>query len=230
MILALDTATRNSGIALFDGRRLLAELAWYSTGGQTTELTPRLSQLLAWQGLKPTNLEAVAVSLGPGSYSGLRVALSMAKGMSLSHGLPLLGVPTLDATAYPHLGRAEPVCAIVQAGRGQLCWALYSRERSDGQSWQPITLGPWQGWRSRYMLTGITALASAVDGPTWFAGELGPQSRERLAAALSERCLLAPPSVAPRHAGSLAELGWLRLRAGDRDDPASLSPIYLREP
>ena len=107
MLLALDTATRHSGIALFDGQQLVAELTWHSTDAQTVELMPRLAQLLSWHGLEPKALSAIAVSLGPGSYTGLRVAVSAAKGLALANDLPLLGIPTLDATAFPHLGRPE---------------------------------------------------------------------------------------------------------------------------
>jgi tRNA threonylcarbamoyladenosine biosynthesis protein TsaB len=102
MLLSLDTATRHSGIALFDGRQLIAELTWLSTDAQTVELMPRVAQLLDWHSLTPADLTALAVSLGPGSYTGLRVAVSAAKGMALAYGLPLLGIPTLDATAFPH--------------------------------------------------------------------------------------------------------------------------------
>ena len=122
MLLSLDTATRQSGIALYDGQQLVAELNWHSVDAQTTELLPRLEQVLAWAKVRPADLSAIAVSLGPGSFTGVRVALSLAKGMALAHGLPLLGVPTLDAAAYPYLGDSLPVCAVVQAGRGRVLW------------------------------------------------------------------------------------------------------------
>jgi tRNA threonylcarbamoyladenosine biosynthesis protein TsaB len=125
MLLSLDTATRHSGIALYDGQQIVAELNWHSVDAQTTELLPRLEQVMAWSGVQPAGLAALAVSIGPGSFTGLRVALSLAKGMALAHGLPLIGVPTLDATAYPHLGCGEPVCAVVQAGRGRVLWSVY---------------------------------------------------------------------------------------------------------
>lgn len=235
MLLALDTATRHSGLALFDGQNLIAELNWYSADGQTSELLPRLDAVMHWHGLNPVALSGLAVSLGPGSFTGLRVALSVAKGMALAHDIPLLGIPTLDATAYPHLFRPQPVCAIIQAGRGRVCWAIYRPEAAAAPDavaagLQPAGFGAWSGWRSAYQLSDMAALAAAVPEPAFFAGELTEVIRKELAARLGSKALLAPPSTAPRRAGVLAELAWRRLQGGERDDAASLSPIYLREP
>lgn len=235
MLLALDTATRNSGLALFDGRQLVAELNWRSDDGQTTELMPRLAQLLAWHRLEPAALRVLAVSLGPGSFTGLRVAVSAAKGMALAHGLPLIGVPTLDATALPFVPRIEPVCAVVQAGRGRICWAIYAAQSEPVAALAagdplPVQLGGWAGWRTPYHLSDIAALAAKVQVPTLFAGELSEPSADELATMLAERAIVASPGAAPRRAAALAYLGWARWQAGDVDDAASLSPIYLREP
>lgn len=231
MLLALDTATRTTGLALFDGQALVAELNWQSGDGQTTELLPRLVQLMAWHELQPTDLTCLAISLGPGSFTGLRVALSVAKGMALAHQLPLVGVPTLDATAFPHVGRAEPVCAMVAAGRGRVYWATYrpgpSAAAADAA---PVALGAWQGWHTPATLSTVEEMAAAAQETTLFAGELAPEARHQLAASLGDLAILAPPTVAARRAGHLAELGWQRWRQGQAADPASLSPIYLREP
>jgi tRNA threonylcarbamoyladenosine biosynthesis protein TsaB len=228
MLLALDTATRHSGIALFDGQQVLAELNWYSTDGQTTELLPRLSQLLAWQDLAPAALRAVAVSLGPGSFTGLRVALSAAKGMALAHGLDLVGVPTLDATAYPYLGLQRPVCAVVAAGRGRVYWAAYRATPAPGLV--AVQAGEGTGWRGEYRHSDLAGLAASLEEPTMVAGELAPAMRGELATRLGGHALLAPPASCQLRAAAVAGIGWARWRAGEVDDLAALSPIYLREP
>lgn len=230
MLLALDTATRASGLALFDGQALLAELNWHSSDGQTTELLPRLVQLMDWHGLKPTDLTCLAVSLGPGSFSGLRVALSVAKGMALAHRLPLVGVPTLDATAFPHVNRSGSVAAMVEAGRGRVYWAAYGAGPATGEA-APVRLGTWQGWHTPVMLATVAEMAATVPEGTVFSGELSPTMRQELAGLLGgRRASLGPQTVAMRRAGHLAELGWQRWQAGEAGDPAGLSPIYLREP
>jgi tRNA threonylcarbamoyladenosine biosynthesis protein TsaB len=229
MLLSLDTATRHSGIALYDGQQIVAELNWHSVDAQTTELLPRLEQVMAWAGAQPADLGAIAVSLGPGSFTGLRVAISLAKGMALAHGLPLIGVSTLDATAYPHLGHDEPVGAVVQAGRGRICWAIYQPGSPAGDG-SAVELGRWRGQRSPTALTGGDELAAAIYRRTRLVGELAPELRALLAGKAGKLAELAGPAVAVRRAGYVAELGWLRWQADQADDPAALSPIYLREP
>lgn len=229
MLLALDTATRQSGLALLDDQALVAELNWTTQDSQTAELLPRLDQILKWHGLAPSDLQAVAVSLGPGSFTGLRVALSIAKGMAVAHGLPLLGIATLDAAAYPFVASARPVCAIVPAGRGRVYWATYSASPDAARPTQ-VVFGTWQGWRSEYRLGDVQALASALSEPTVLVGEIPASLLEAIKAVSGNRADPHADAATTRRAASLAALGWLRWRAGDLDDPASLAPIYLQEP
>lgn len=234
-LLALDTATRHTGLALLQDGDLLAELNWRSHDSQTTELAPRLSQLLAWHGVALPGVAAIAVSLGPGSFTGVRIALSVAKGIAVAQGTPLVGVSTLDATALPFLHAADSVAAVVQAGRGRVCWALYAKwppepTASEELGWTPLQLGDWQGWRTAFHLSEPQGLAQQVSRPTLFVGELTPALTEALTAALGPRALLPTAVAVGRRVAALGYLGWLRWQAGDVDDPASLSPIYLREP
>ena len=228
MLLSLDTATRHSGLALYDGRQIVAELNWRSIDAQTTELLPRLEQIMAWSGVQRADLTALAVSIGPGSFTGLRVALSLAKGMALAHSLPLIGVPTLDATAYAHLGEL-PVCAVVQAGRGRVLWSIYQAEATASGD-HAVNLAGWRGRRTPVALTDHAGLAAAIDRPMRLVGELTPELHSGLAALVGDRATLARPAAGARRAGFVAELGWLRWQAGQVDDTAALSPIYLHEP
>ncbi len=228
MLLSLDTATRHAGLALYDGQQIVAELNWHSVDAQTTELLPRLEQVMTWAGARPADLAAIAVSLGPGSFTGLRVAISLAKGMALAYGLPLLGVPTLDATAYPHLGDG-PVCAVVQAGRGRVLWSIYQLDPPAPNA-VAVELGHWRGHCTPMALTDHDGLAAAIDRRTLLVGELTPELRALLSSRSGDLAELAGPAMAARRAGCLAELGWLRWQAGQVDDPAALSPIYLHEP
>jgi tRNA threonylcarbamoyladenosine biosynthesis protein TsaB len=219
MLLALDTSTRLAGIALYSGTDgLIAEHSWHSANRHTIELMPRVAQMLAQAGAASKDLRAVAVALGPGSFTGLRVALATAKGLALAEDLALLGVPTLDSVAYPHSRQPLPVIAVVQAGRGRVCWALYAHGSS--------------GWTARAPagLATIPELAATISRPTQIAGELAHADREQLAGLSGGHAVLLPPALAIRRPGCLAEIGWNRYAAGERDDPASLSPIYLHEP
>ena len=220
MLLGLDTSTKLAGIALYDGERgLIAEYNWHSANRHTVELMPQVAQMMAQAGVTPRDLTAVAVALGPGSFTGLRVALAAAKGLALANGLKLLGVPTLDAVAYPHQSEPVPVVAIIQAGRGRVCWAPYAH-------------GP-AGWaaQAEYRLSTIEEVANTVVRPMIFVGELLPVDQEMLIKWIGKgRAHFLPSALTMRRAGYVAELAWKRYAAGQADDPATLSPIYLHEP
>jgi tRNA threonylcarbamoyladenosine biosynthesis protein TsaB len=171
--------------------------------------------------LTPRDLAALGVALGPGSFTGLRVALSVAKGLAVAHDLALLGVPTLDVVAYPHRWQSLPVCALVQAGRQRVCWALYGWP---GENWQ---------LEGEYRLSTVEEVAAAVaatERDTLIAGEMWPGTVATLQEKLGHGARLASPAATLRRAGYLAELAWQRYERGERDDPASLAPIYLHEP
>lgn len=216
MILAIDTATRSVSLALHDGQQVVAETTWQSADHHTVELTPALRHLLRQAGVAPHDLMALAVTLGPGSYTGLRIGISLAKGLALaaSPPLPLVGVPTLDvvATAQPHL--AEHLCAVAQAGRGRINAGFYHWGESGWQAAEPPFITTWEGLRER------------LSGPTQVAGEVGAQGRETLAAPGSP-AIVAPAALGLRRASFLAELALRQLQTGAEADAASLAPFYL---
>ncbi len=216
MLLALDTATQFASIALYDGEAVRAELNWRTSRRHTVELAPQVDNLVRLAGIAPHAITALAVSIGPGSYTGTRIALSFAKGVTLARDLPLIGVSTLDILAYPHLPQPTPLCALAAAGRGRYVWALYR-----GDAPQPRRLGDFH-------LDRLPELLARLQPPLLFVGELDAEARTFLTQTWGEKnALLASPARATRRAGALAELAWLRLQAGEIDDPVSLSPIYL---
>lgn len=207
-----------AGIALYDQNGLHVEQTWRSSANHTVELMPSIVRACKQQGLAPSALTAVGASLGPGSFTGLRVGLSVAKGLALALNIPVLGVPTLDATAYAHSHETLPVCAILPAGRGRWCVAFY----------QTIA-GDWQR-RSDYALMNTDDLVAALQEPALVCGELDVQLVRELRRVTPREVVIASPASAARRTGYLAELAWQRFVAGERDDLASLSPIYLRRP
>ncbi len=103
MLLAIDTATALTGLALYGPQGPLAESIWESGRNHTAQLLPQIDTLLRYIGASPGDITVLAVSLGPGSWSGLRVGLSLAKGMALAGDLPLIGISTLEALAYQYV-------------------------------------------------------------------------------------------------------------------------------
>ncbi|MGD9145039.1 MAG: tRNA (adenosine(37)-N6)-threonylcarbamoyltransferase complex dimerization subunit type 1 TsaB [Anaerolineae bacterium] len=220
MLLAVDTATQMAGVALYDhvGGKVLGEESWSSVNRHTVELMPRLTRLMDLQGVTPVALTGLAVSLGPGSFTGLRIGMGVVKGLALAQGLPLVGIPTLDLAAHPHTTQKLPIWAVLQAGRGRICAAYYVRRKGD--------------WKRQgdYQLTTLDKLCEQVTDPALFCGEIDAQGTEQIRRKLGLQVIIATPAASVRRAAYLAELGWERLSRGDSDDASTLSPIYLHQP
>jgi tRNA threonylcarbamoyladenosine biosynthesis protein TsaB len=214
MLLAVDTSTKQMGLALYDGAQVIGELLWHSRHYHTVELAPAVADLLTRSGLKIDAIQALGVALGPGSFTSLRVGLAFAKGLVLARHLPIIGVPTLDVVAAAQEMRHLPLAAVLQAGRGRLALAWYEAGEN--------------GWKSKGPSTVTTAdeLAEGIRKPTIVCGELTADERQRLARK-RVNVLLASPSACVRRPAILAELAWERWQAGAQDDAASLAPIYL---
>ncbi|HEY8600861.1 MAG TPA: tRNA (adenosine(37)-N6)-threonylcarbamoyltransferase complex dimerization subunit type 1 TsaB [Thermomicrobiales bacterium] len=215
--MAIDTSTMTAGIALYGAAGLLAEMSWPAGRTQTTAILGETARLLDLSGLTPADLSGVAVAVGPGAFNGLRVGLSTAKGLSFSLGLPIFGVPTLDAVAYPHGGHGYPVRATIFAGRGRFVSALYD--------WPEGTLRRLTDYEN----TDLDGLAALITGPTLVCGEL-PQDRLGNWRELAPEAVFTSLTLNARRAGCLAELAWARFRRDDADDPDTLEPVYLHGP
>jgi tRNA threonylcarbamoyladenosine biosynthesis protein TsaB len=220
MLIAVDTATRTASLALYDETNgwVLGEESWYSANNHTVELMPRLVRMVAQQGLSPADLTGLVVSLGPGSFTGLRIGLGVVKGLALAQNLPLVGVPTLDVVAQPHKDQRLPIWAVLHAGRGRVCAAYYTRDK-----------GRWRR-RGDYQLTTLPQLCQQVSEPALFCGEIDHKDAELLRERLGLLATVVSPAASLRRAADLAEMGWERLRRGSSDDVAGLSPIYLHHP
>lgn len=214
MLLALDTSTQTAGLALYDGERVLSEIIWTSRDFHTVELAPAILDAIQKSGKKIDKVEAVAVALGPGSFTGLRIGLALAKGIALARHLPVIGIPSLDILAYAQPLVNLPLAAILRAGRGRLAIDWYQAEK--------------KGWISQNKLDVTTAeqLVELIETPTLVAGELNEDERHILRRK-KKLIDLASPAHSLRRPGYLAELGWRRWQAGQNDDPAALAPIYL---
>lgn len=214
MLLAIDTSTRTIGLALYDGHHVHAETIWRSKDYHTVELAPAAAETLRVAGLSLDDLQALAIAIGPGSFTGLRIGLAFAKGLALARHLPLIACSTLDIVAASQPVQPLPLAAILQAGRGRLAVAWYH-----GAS------GAWLPSRPAEVLE-IRKLAARIQQPTLVCGELTPDER-RLLARKRKNVLLASPAHCLRRPSFLAELAWQRLQAGQVEEPISLSPLYL---
>ena len=216
MLLAIDTSTVQSGLACYDAGGLLAECTWQSGRDHSAQLLPQLDMLLRHIGRARSAIGAVAVALGPGSWSGLRVGVSTAKGFALALAVPLLGVGTLEALAHQRRRPGVATVPIIRLGRERYATG------------QPQTPGADASFSPRNVT--LAELAAETTGRALFCGDVDAEVEPALRALLGDRALFPSPAARARRPGYLAELAWQRLQRGAADDLAALEPIYLGEP
>lgn len=216
MLLAIDTSTDTASLALVQNGQVLAESTWHCEQNHSVELLPRLARLLNETKVDLQSIGCVMVAKGPGSFNGLRVGISIAKGLAFSLGIPMIGISSLELEAYRHAETGLPICPIFNAGRGEIATAMYQKKDDK-----------WCQLASEHITT-VEALCSEITTKTIFCGEFVPLIANQLRKRLKRRAVI--PTTELRRASLLAELGKQRLEAGDYDNPATLQPLYLRRP
>ena len=250
MLVALDTSTNYASIAVVRGEQLAAELTWDVGRRHSRELLGRLTWLLETCGATPADLTGVAVARGPGSFNGVRVAVTVAKSLAFALGVPVYAFSTLDAIAWGHAsaGASGLIVALLEAGRGEVYAARYIAniappspppvgEGPGERPASPLPQGEGLGVRSGEALWPLgepevvtpETLAGTIQGTALVCGEWRPETRSALEAALGERVRFAA-SLGGRRASWLAALALERRAHGQADDPAALEPLYLRRP
>ena len=242
MLLAFDTATQTASLAVFDleANQLLAEWTWQARRRQTQDLLSAAQQLLAQANLSPSQLTALAVTTGPGSFTGVRIAVSAAKGIGL--GLPTtpkaIGIPTLNVTAAPWIAVAaactqpdQPatICAFIQAGRGRYNWAMLPAQAASTDPMVPLTVADHHAGTATDFVAVLDAASVATEAQSLLlVGEATPELEE--AVAKRPRIHLVDDISGLRRAGQLARLAAQYFAVGLSDDLSSLQPLYLRSP
>ncbi len=222
MLLAVDTASRAASIALYSAEGVLAEFSWRSRVNHTVELTPQIVRLLELANTAKGDLRAIGVALGPGSFTGLRVGMSVAKGLAYGAKIPLFGVPTLDVIAHAHAWQSLPVWAILAAGRGRYSVARYTTRRGLAKRAGDYALVDAAG------LVDLACRDEADKGTrAFFCGEIDAALSQVLVERVGARAVIASPALNVRRAAFLAELAWRRFLRGESDDAASLAPMYM---
>jgi tRNA threonylcarbamoyladenosine biosynthesis protein TsaB len=216
LILALDTATEKGSLALVAHDRVLMEYTLESHGTYLTRLMPGVAALLTNTGRELADLAAVAVSVGPGNFTGLRIGLATAKTLAWSLGLPLVPVPTMEVLAaqfpfYPH-----PIGVVMDAKRGEVFWGLFRCPEDLPQGLEGPERLP------------VGDLPARLAPPLLLTGPGLSVYQEALAPRLPPEIALAPPEMRLPRAPTLARLARHRLNLGLTAPPAQLVPTYLR--
>lgn len=222
MLLAIDTATKLMGLALFDGHTLLAEQNWWTGRRQNELLAPTLQPMLTACHTPLAAITHLAVAKGPGSYTGLRIGVAFAKGLAAAHNLPLIGVPTLDilAAGQPFTSGRQRLLAVIEAGRGRIIAGEYRLKK-----------GRWEA-DGEPQITDWDEVLPTLTEPYLLCGEIDAKGREAIETQRRTRDIplwIAPVAQRGRRAGLLAVEAWRLFEEGDPDAfaPQHLLPIYL---
>lgn len=215
-VLGLEASTAAGSVALVDERELQGELWFNSPRTHSERILHGVDQILRGAGLHPQDIQGVAVGLGPGSFTGIRIALSTAKGLALALSIPLVGVPTLEAMAHNVPFWPQDICPMVDARRGHVYGAVFqaayrSMEQKEGQ-------------RVRELTSWLRVFSDA----TIFLGTGAVAYRETIRKILGSRAHFPPAELLHPRAAVIARLGLERMNSGVADDLDHLEPLYLK--
>lgn len=196
----------------------VASHSWHSRWSHTTELVPVIRYLLHEASIDINALKGIALALGPGGFSSLRVGMSVSKGLCLTLSIPLVGISTLEIEAYPYANTERPICPLIDMRREDVAWAQFQKL---GGEWRQI---------QNEKISALDELPHVLPMKAILCGEGITAHSSTLKSLLPFGISVVQyPGPDPR-LHSLAELGHIRLEQGCAQDPVSLQPLYLRTP
>lgn len=216
-LLAIETATPCSSVALAEGRQVVAEAALVDRMGHSRFVVPAIDFCFDQAGWSPTDIDGIAVDVGPGLYTGIRVGVATAQGLGGTLGVPVVPVSSLDALAFEAATGHRHIWAVIDVRRGELAVASY----------QPVPGGVVKdGTMELVDLEGFRARLDSDPADSLVVGETSVLS-ERVLQGLHRVKVGRPPYPS---AAAVAELGAGRLERDDVPVPEDIRPIYLRDP
>ena len=219
-ILALETSAKAASAAIVEGGEILAESTLNVGLTHSETLMPAVDFLLRTAKLSAKDLDAVAVSRGPGSFTGIRIGIGAAKGLAQGWGLPCVGVSTLEGLAWNFQGLDRTVCAVMDARCRQVYTALF---RSDSGGVCRLRED------EAIALDELGNILSAAEGTVMLTGDGAQLCFRELSAKCGNLCL-APPLLRFQRASSVAFAAIGQLKTEPPLSPAELMPVYLRLP
>lgn len=216
-LLAVDTATEICGVALTIDGRVSSELVISQGVTHTRSVLSAIDAILVVAGLKPEDVDAYAVTRGPGSFTGLRIGISTVKGLSLAGGQPMVGISSLEVLAQQASGDSNLICPLMDARRNEVYWRLYRRDADGITSIQKERVGP------------ISEVIDTVNETCHFIGNgVGPY-RTELQNGLRQPAQWGCNEWNAIRPAVLARLAWERFKAGKMNDVRTFAPVYLRK-
>jgi tRNA threonylcarbamoyladenosine biosynthesis protein TsaB len=216
IILGIETATMTGGLALMDEGKLIAEYTLNMKTTHSSRLMPALDWILRDASLDKKQIDGIAISIGPGSFTGLRIGLATAKGLALGLNIPLIVVETLDALAHNISYPEYQVCAVLDARKKEVYSAFYKCEND-------VLVK-----KSHYQVISPNELLDQIHEKTIMLGDAldvyGGFFKEKL----GDLIVFAPSAQRLPRAAVVAEMGLAKLKLGEILDLASSEPYYIR--
>jgi len=216
-VLGIDTSGYANAIGVVDQNRILADLVFAARADSLEKIVAHIEATLKQANLSLKDVEGFGVGLGPGSWTGIRVGVTVGKMLAFSTGKPVCGIPTLAVLAYQAKDTLSQICPIIYAGTRDTVYAAFYQPKND----TVIRV-------SEYYVGEINGLAKMIKTPTVLVGSGVPSYLKLIIPALSTDITIEAREDIPRGA-SIALLATSRLARGERDDVLSLTPLYLKE-
>jgi tRNA threonylcarbamoyladenosine biosynthesis protein TsaB len=213
--LAIETATQQLGVALSDGDRVVSSYALLAEHPHAVELPDAVTRVLKAARTTLTQVEAIAVDIGPGSFTGLRIGIAFVKAIAFAMKKTVVGVPSLDVLAANLPFTSRLICPLLDAKQRNVYAALFRQD--DGRLKR----------QTDYLLEPVDAVLSQIKAPAIFLGDGCARYRDQIVERLGADAAFAAQELWLPRAETLARLGVEHLRQGQRDDPAGLIPLYL---
>ena len=220
IILSIDSSTPVAGIAVSDGHKLLGEVMINTKNTHSEKLMPMLAQLLTDLQMSVEQIEAVAITCGPGSFTGLRIGMATAKGIAQGGNKKLIAIPTLDTLAQNLKHYPGIICPIMNAQKRQVYTAIYRNGEAGLER-----LSDYQAIEADKLADQLLELGETV----WFTGDGVDAFAEVFQAKLGEKCRLADGNTVLPRAGALAMLAADRAEQEQFDDLYQAELIYIRK-
>ncbi len=222
IILGIETSTRTGSVAIVEEEKIIAEYTLNIKETHTSRLMPAIDHILKDAQLTIHQMDAVAVSLGPGSFTGLRIGVATAKGLCLALRKPLIGIPTLDAFAHNICYTSHLICPLIDARREEVYTAIYRYRLPIGRhELEKLTDD---------MVLPLEELLSQIDHSTIFVGDVFDGYRSLVEKEMQGKASFAPPHLSLPRAANVAVLGLRKLKSGEESDLREIAPLYVRRP
>ncbi len=220
-IIGIESSSLVASAALWEDGKLLAEYTVDHKKTHSQTLLPMLEEICRMTECEMNSVDAVAVSAGPGSFTGLRIGAATAKGLGLALNIPLIAVPTLDAQAFGLYGIKDPICPIMDAKRGQVYTGVYRFDEED----RLVTIKPSCAMDLGELAERLKSFGSRV----YFLGDGVPVFKAKLQEVLGKNARFAPAGQDRQRAANVAALGALMYAEGKTVTSEAFEPEYLRE-